>query len=110
MPVDTDPPRSLRAAGDALEVTWADGLRTRINFRALRDACPCATCDEARTRPADPFRLLSERELTSGPLKPAAMVPVGHYAYQVRWSDGHATGIYTLTALRRLSTPIPEDA
>ena len=109
MPADS-PPRSVRAAGDALEIAWADGVTTRVGFQTLRDACPCATCAEARDKPPDPFRLLSERELGAGPLKPVNMAPVGHYAYQISWSDGHSTGIYTLPSLRRLSTPIPEDA
>lgn len=110
MPADTDPPRALRAHDGALEIDWADGVRTRAPFQRLRDACPCATCDEARSKPANPFRLLSERELSAGPLKPVKMAPVGHYAYQISWSDGHATGIYTLASLRKLSTPITKDA
>jgi DUF971 family protein len=33
------------------------------------------------------------------------MSPVGQYAYQIAWNDGHDTGIYTLEALRRLGQP-----
>lgn len=110
MSADPDSPRSLRVSAGALEIDWADGVRTQVGLPALRAACPCATCDEARTKPANPLRILSERELAAGPLRPVKMVPVGHYAYQIAWSDGHATGIYTLSALRRLSTPTVEDA
>ena len=99
------PPRSIRADGDALAIEWADGKATRADFRTLRAACPCATCDEERSKPANPFRVLSERELSAGPLRPVKMVPVGHYAYQITWSDGHGSGIYTLARLRDLSTP-----
>jgi DUF971 family protein len=35
-------------------------------------------------------------------LKPVAIVPVGHYAYKITWSDGHDAGIYTLETLRDL--------
>ena len=31
---------------------------------------------------------------------PLAIEPVGAYAIRIRWSDGHATGIYTWRMLR----------
>ncbi len=31
------------------------------------------------------------------------MAPVGYYAYQIKWNDGHDTGIYPLALLRELS-------
>ncbi len=30
------------------------------------------------------------------------VVPVGRYAIQIRWGDGHDTGIYTYDSLRRM--------
>jgi len=30
------------------------------------------------------------------------MQPIGHYAYQITWNDGHNTGIYPLARLREL--------
>ncbi len=30
------------------------------------------------------------------------MSPVGHYAYRIRFSDGHDTGLFTLDYLRLL--------
>ena len=30
------------------------------------------------------------------------MKSVGHYAYQITWNDGHATGIYPVDQLRQL--------
>jgi DUF971 family protein len=32
------------------------------------------------------------------------VVPVGRYAIQIRWQDGHDTGIYTYDFLRALGT------
>ncbi len=108
MPAPDDPPLAVKADGDALRVTWADGAVTRAPYKRLRDQCPCATCLEARSKPANPFRVLTANELAAGPLRPVKVVPVGHYAYQITWSDGHASGIVTLSALRDLSDPAPE--
>ena len=36
--------------------------------------------------------------------RPAAMAPVGYYAYKIVWNDGHDAGIYTIENLRELCT------
>lgn len=100
-------PTALRREGDGLAIDWADGARTFVAWRALRQACPCASCNEERQKPPDPLKLLSDREVAAGPPQPAKMTPRGHYAYQIVWSDGHDTGIYTLELLRQLGEPKP---
>jgi DUF971 family protein len=101
---DVPMPKSLRREGEGLRIDWADGTSTFATWRAIRAACPCASCQEDRNRPPDPFRVLKPSEVTAGPPSPAAMKPVGHYAYQIAWNDGHSTGIYTLAALRSLGS------
>ncbi|HJZ89255.1 MAG TPA: DUF971 domain-containing protein [Gemmataceae bacterium] len=98
-------PTALRREGDGLAVDWNDGARTFVTWRALRKACPCATCNEERQKPPDPLRLVSDREVAAGAPQPAQMVARGHYAYQIVWNDGHNTGIYPIELLRQLSTP-----
>jgi DUF971 family protein len=98
-------PLSLRREGEGLAVDWADGARTFVAWQKLRKNCPCASCNEERQKPADPFKLLSDKDVIAGSPRPATMVPRGHYAYQIVWNDGHDTGIYTLELLRRLSDP-----
>jgi DUF971 family protein len=88
-------PVTLRREGDGLRIDWSDGVSTFATFRHLRANCPCAGCQEERAKPPDPFNVLA----------PSAMRPVGHYAYQITWNDGHDTGIYTLETLRRLGQP-----
>jgi len=97
-------PLTLRREGDGLAIEWADGACTFVAWQKLRKNCPCASCNEERQKPPDPFRLLSDKDL-AGPPHPARMVPRGHYAYQIVWTDGHDTGIYTLELLRYLSDP-----
>ncbi len=97
-------PKSLKAQGDGLVIEWADGISTFVTFAKLRKSCPCATCNDEREKPANPFRMLTEREVQAGPSKPTQMVPRGRYAYQIVWNDGHDTGIFTLEMLRKLSS------
>jgi DUF971 family protein len=96
-------PVSLKREGDGLTIRWSDGATTAVSWAKLRSHCPCATCLEERSKPADPFRVLSPQEVAAGPPAPVAMAPVGYYAYQIKWNDGHDTGIYPLELLRTLS-------
>ena len=86
----------------AVEITWSDGRVTACSPRQLRDACPCATCRERRASPAPaaPLPILAPQDLA--PLAVIGMRPVGRYAYAIDFSDGHASGIYTLDYLREL--------
>jgi len=96
-------PVSLKREGDGLNIEWNDGVTTFATWRHLRSNCPCASCLEERAKPPDPFRILSPQEVAAGAPAPVAMTPVGYYAYQIKWNDGHDTGIYTVDVLRNLS-------
>jgi DUF971 family protein len=89
-----------------LSITWRDGHRSVYSFDDLRRDCPCASCNDARSR------RLQVREIMvlSGPvLKPGEVQitdyrSVGWYALNFTWSDGHDTGIYTYESLRAKCT------
>ena len=99
-------PVSLRKEGDDhLLIEWSDGQRRRYGFKALRDACPCATCREKRSAPQDPLALPTLKAGQLAPLSITGMKPVGNYAYTIAFSDGHDTGIYSLELLRELGEP-----
>jgi DUF971 family protein len=96
-------PLKIRRDGDdQLVIDWSDGATGHVTWDKLRRECPCANCREEREKPADPFRILSEREVTAGTPRPVAMTPVGYYAYKIVWNDGHDAGIYTIENLREL--------
>ena len=96
-------PVKIRRDGDKLLfIEWSDGVNGSLTWDQLRRECPCANCREEREKPADPFRILSDRELSAGAPRPVAMTPVGHYAYKIVWNDGHDAGIYTIENLREL--------
>jgi len=92
----------MKRDGDGLRIVWSDSSEAFVPFLVLRKACPCATCDDARKKPANPFKVLSAREAAAGPPTPTAMRPIGRYAYQITWNDGHDTGIYPLKMLHEL--------
>jgi DUF971 family protein len=95
--------QSVRRDGDGLVFEWADGLTKSLPFSLLRKSCPCASCNEERAKPPDPFKVLSAQEVSAiGKLDITAMPRRGHYAYQITWNDGHDTGIFTLKFLREL--------
>ncbi len=109
-------PRELGVAADgaAFRVLWADGHETRIPLVALRRACPCATCQHERHEragalapaaqgpPPKPSSLSVVRGPSVAELAIAGTVPVGRYAVQIVWADGHSTGIYSYELLRSL--------
>lgn len=80
-----------------LGVHWSDGRLSRFPVRFLRERCPCAVCVDEVTgaRRLDPARLPPE-------VRPRRILPVGRYALQIEWSDGHATGLYTFAYLAEL--------
>jgi DUF971 family protein len=102
-PVPTSIARGAGPDPTAIEIAWSDGTRGVYTPRLLRDACPCATGREQRAgpRPAALLLVLAPADLV--PLTITSMRPVGQYAYAIGFSDGHASGIYTLEYLRELA-------
>ena len=88
------------AGEDRLEISWSDGVRQVIRWGELRRNCPCASCRIERQKPPSLLPVLKPEE--AQPVRPRSMEPVGHYAYQIDWNDGHNSGIYTFEFLRQL--------
>ena len=91
-------PVAIEQAGpDSLRIRWNDGVQSLYAVRELRLACRCAHCIEEMTgRPLlDPTGVPPD-------VRPLRIRPVGRYALQFDWSDGHDTGIYSFEYLRQL--------
>lgn len=93
------------STGEGVVITWSDGHTSRYSFPYLRDNCPCATCNDERSKKeADPKAAAAAALLPM--YKPRvtakAAKSVGNYAIQVEFSDAHATGIYSFDFLREL--------
>ena len=103
-------PQSVKVnltAGTGMEIAWKDGHLSRYSFTWLRDACPCALCDEERTQSGREIGKSPKSASKPGELpmfkaaaKPLEATPVGKYAISFRWNDGHQHGIYSWEFLR----------
>jgi len=91
--------RNIAVAGRELALAWADGEESYLAFDELRRLCPCSMCRSQREAPSDPLRVV--KAPARGEVTIANLVPVGAYAVQIVWSDGHDTGIYSFEALRK---------
>lgn len=105
--ITPDKVRVLLTEGKGLEIDWADGHRSAWSFAWLREACPCANCIEERKkegrRPGEPRPKPAELlPMYTPPPKPLSVHPVGRYAIQFNWADGHSGGIYSWEYLRRV--------
>ena len=84
-----------------LVVKWKDGSTSEIEWRKLRDSCPCAECTEIHG-PADPLRLKLAPNYNLDSVE-----YIGNYAVQPRWGDGHSSGLYSWNYLRELAGLLP---
>jgi ATP-binding protein involved in chromosome partitioning len=87
-----------------VRIQWKDGHESVYETYRLRLACMCAYCVSETTGE----RLLDPKAV-SRDVHPVAINPVGRYAVNFEWSDGHSSGIYTFERLRELC-PCPECA
>lgn len=117
-PVFNEPQASLPAGvvpvglgrdeNSAVVISWSDGVETRWTALQLRKACPCATCREKKRGEkkkqetgGDKLAILPVLSAAEAqPLTITGMKPVGAYAYNVTFSDGHSSGIYSMQLLR----------
>ena len=102
----TQPTNIERQSDGALLISWDDGQQRRYTVTQLREACPCASCREKKNVPVNPMQLNVLSAAETQPLTIASMKPVGSYAYNIEFSDGHDTGIFTLEVLRGLGTEV----
>ena len=78
-------------------IEWDGGEKSIFESRRLRAVCPCASCvDEFTGR-----RILNPESIPAN-IRALALAPVGRYALQILWSDGHGTGLYGYDYLRSL--------
>lgn len=92
----------LSGDGRVLSLQWDDGRVSAIGGRTLRQLCPCASCVDEWTHkrnfePEDIPLQMHIKELR----------PVGNYALSFTFADGHQTGIFHWTFLRKVSDEHP---
>lgn len=89
-----------------LRIRWQDGHESAYPFDLLRKECPCALCNDLRSKTsasAGPtLTVLSGPVTKTGEVQVNEVSPVGRYALGFAWSDGHDSGIYAFDYLRAL--------
>ena len=95
-------PRSYQVIGDVFVIVWEDGRESYYPLERLRRECPCAACSGE----PDLFgRMAGGGPQRYGPnsFELAGVEPVGNYALQLNWADGHSYGIWTYERLLEVS-------
>jgi DUF971 family protein len=88
-------PESIVQRRNSLLLRWPEEDAV-LDVTELRAACPCADCRAAALQGRPWF--------ADATVQLAEAIPVGHYALQLRFSDGHDRGIYPWALLHGLST------
>jgi ATP-binding protein involved in chromosome partitioning len=90
-------PEQILQGDTSLVIKWNDGHTSEYPYPALRAACRCAACSDENTG-----ELLINIEDIPKDIRPIEISPVGRYGISIRWSDGHDTGIYPFSRLRKM--------
>ncbi len=94
-------PINIQQIGDELAIAWNDGTESFLRLGILRRACPCAACGGEPDVLGNVSR--PHVDYTDQSFQLVGFEMVGGYALQPRWADGHSSGIYSFTYLRRLA-------
>jgi DUF971 family protein len=98
-----------KTSGTTMEILWNDGHQSTYTFAYLRDACPCALCNDDREKsqrqPDQPVAPASPSATGMLPMfkpqiRPVDVAQVGNYAIRFDWNDGHKHGIFSWHYLR----------
>ena len=90
-------PTKIDVHPDAFFIAWDDGAECTYPNRYLRGNCGCAECVSETTG-----QRMVDESMVAPNVQAVQVGPVGNYAIQIVWSDGHSTGIYPFTRLRTL--------
>ena len=86
---------------DFLVIKWDNGEESYTSFEILRNNCPCAECS-GETDALGNLYVASGNPKSEVSYKLLSAKPVGYYAVQLRWGDGHDSGIYRFELLKKL--------
>jgi DUF971 family protein len=101
-PPSTEPEHIAVSKSKGVKIDWKDGHHSEYELRYLRDNCPCATCTGAHGSAPKAKPALSPFQMYQPALKITALEQLGSYAVQIKWNDGHKSGIYSYDHLREI--------
>ena len=97
-------PVNLQPIGEELAIKWDNGQESYIRLEDLRRACPCAGCKGEMDVMGNLYKA-PEQKLSHRSFQLVRIVPVGGYAFQPVWADGHNSGLYTFGYLLKIAPP-----
>jgi DUF971 family protein len=86
----------LHQQSHLLEITFSDGVCYQLPYEFLRVYSPSA--DVSGHGPGQEVLQMGKRDVGV-----SSLVPVGSYALQINFDDGHDTGLYTWEYLYKLA-------
>jgi len=95
-------PANLQPIGTDLAIKWEDGTESFVSLEKLRRHCPCAGC-KGEVDIMGQLHKGPERDLRAESFQLRAITPVGTYAIQPVWGDGHSTGLFSFDYLRMVA-------
>ena len=95
-------PADLQQIGDELAIKWDDGSESFVKFETLRRACPCAGC-MGETDVMGNLHIGPAKVLLPASFQLKRLAPVGGYALQPFWADGHSSGLFSFDYLKRVA-------
>ena len=95
-------PLDIQQIGQELAIKWDDGSESFVGLEKLRRHCPCAGCKGEVDVMGNLYKN-PDRPLSPQAFQLRTITPVGTYAIQPVWGDGHSSGIYSFDYLRRVA-------
>ena len=85
-----------------IALKFNNNSNVEISLKTLREICPCAHCSGESDVFGNNYKP-EKQPLTDLSFKITLIKPIGNYAIQIFWKDGHSTGIYTFNFLKSLN-------
>ena len=86
---------------DLLLIQWDNGTEDALPLKSIRDNCPCANCSGETDVFGNVYKGPSQT-MKEESYQITGIRPIGHYAIQPFWKDGHHDGIFSFPFLKKL--------
>jgi len=96
-------PAEIQLIGDTVAIRWSDGSEDYYAMERLRALSPSAEQQGERDLLGNQLGGAGESEFPGVTVE--SWTPVGGYAIQFQFSDGHRTGLYTYEYLKQIADP-----
>lgn len=94
-------PTDIQLIGDTVAIRWSDGSEDYYSMERLRAFSPSAEQQGERDLLGNQLGGSQKREFPG--VHVDSWTPVGGYAIQFHFSDGHGTGLYSFDYLKRIA-------